>query len=91
MKPGFVAEDGNSAEAGFALRYAADEAWRRGESNPRPQTSHRAIYMLVPSLNLVDSTADGQAIESTSGHESISRIHPATRFQRQPAVVASIA
>jgi len=34
--PGFVAEDGNYAEAGFVLRCAADEAWRRGgESNPR--------------------------------------------------------
>jgi len=47
--------------------------------------------MLVPSLNLTVTTANGQAIVTASSHESFSRLGPATRLRHQPAVVAFIA
>jgi hypothetical protein len=36
-------------------------------------------------------TANGQAMHTASGHESVSRRRPATRLWHQPAVVAFIA
>jgi hypothetical protein len=38
--------------AAFALRCASSEGWwRRRESNPRPKTFHKGIYILIPNFN----------------------------------------
>lgn len=58
----------NFAEAGFVLRCAADEAWRRGESNPRPEWICHSFYARVLSLSLATLTADKQAINAASHH-----------------------
>ena len=43
--------------------------WRRRESNPRPNESHRRFYARVLSLNLTLRTVDRQTIHRASSHE----------------------
>ncbi len=74
----------------LAMRSPQGEAWRRGESNPRPPKRHNSFY--VCSLPLRSRLRDCQQTGPSRTPAScwFSLLHPAARCRNYPAVVAFI-